>query len=324
MLASAGIDEQVYLINLKNRREYGALFGHSGSVNQVKFAANGSLYSASDDGLMIHWKNVKVPGSKKKSWEKMGQVSGKVKAVNSKAKIEESKFVSIGIHPSSNLAILGNAGAKGLDIVDLNNDKVVASKRLRGKGKKQQLDVPNFVEFTPDGQKMVIFSEPGTLRCKGIDGNDVWKVSSELTKVYDMKVTATHILLAGETMTAQDGKRVRVASLQVCVLESGVIGDVVSLYDNCRVKACEIFEDKLITGDSDGKIVVWQTDKDFKAFEKVNEVECQARITCMKMYRPSAVKRSAEDASKEEVVENGDTEEAEPTKKSSKISKKSV
>ena len=143
-----------------------------------------------------------------------------------------------------------------------------------------------------------------------------------------MKVTATHILLAGETMTAVDGKRVRVASLQICVLESGVIGDVVSLYDNCRVKACEIFEDKLITGDSDGKIVVWKTDKDFKAFEKVNEVECQARITCMKMYRPSAVKRGADDVSKdeeEEVVENGDTEEnAEPTKKSSKISEKSV
>merc|ERR1712086_1050260 len=120
---------------------------------------------------------------------------------------------------------------KGLDIVDLQNDKVVASKRLR---------------------------------CKGIDGNDVWKVQSELTKVYDMKVTDTHILLAGETMTAQDGKRVRVASLQVCVIESGVIGDIVSLYDNCRVKACEIYEDKLITGDSDGKIVVWQTDKDLK------------------------------------------------------------
>lgn len=187
MLASAGIDEQVYLINLKNRREYGALFGHSGSVNQVKFAENGSLYSASDDGLMIHWKNVKVPGSKKKSWEKMGQVSGKVKAVNSKAKIEDSKFVSIGIHPSSNLAILGNAGAKGLDIVDLSNEKVVASKRLRGKGKKQQLDVPNFVEFTPDGQKMVIFSEPATLRCKGIDGNDVWKVASELRNGFEME-----------------------------------------------------------------------------------------------------------------------------------------
>merc|ERR1712127_14127 len=150
-------------------------------------------------------------------------------------------------------------------------------------------------------------------------------------KVYDMKVTDTHILLAGETMTAQDGKRVRVASLQVCVIESGVIGDIVSLYDNCRVKACEIYEDKLITGDSDGKIVVWQTDKDLKAFEKINEVECQARITCMKMYRPSAVKRSAEEVSREMVVEEAeeeaDSEEnAEPTKKmkkSSKVSKKS-
>ena len=106
---------------------------------------------------------------------------GQVKNDNDKkSKTEEAKFCSLGIHPSGKLGLLGNSGGKSLDIVDLSNEKIVASKKLRGKGKKNALDVPNFVEFTEDGSKMIIFSEPNTLRLRGMNGDEIWKVNSEL------------------------------------------------------------------------------------------------------------------------------------------------
>ena len=57
LVVSGGGDENVHLLNLKSRKEYGSLFSHNDKICGVHFSGKNDhlLYSTSEDGTIVRW-----------------------------------------------------------------------------------------------------------------------------------------------------------------------------------------------------------------------------------------------------------------------------
>lgn len=233
-LVSGGDEEQLHLINLKTRKEYGSLLGHSGTITDLKFLTDGSLVSCSGDGTIIFWKYGKVNGSKKALWEKYDSISN---TKNDMKKVhkdepykEKTSYKTMAIHSSENLAICGDATFKTLNILDFTEKSVVAEKKLRGKGKKNPLDRPDQIEFS--GDDFYIFTEPNILRKRDLTGIEKWKVSLSMTKVNGFLVLENRVLVYGQNLGAEDGKRTRKSAFQFLDAETGEEAELQEFHSN--------------------------------------------------------------------------------------------
>merc|ERR1711879_372729 len=107
-------------------------------------------------------------------------------------------------------------------------------------------------------------------------------MGSTLTKVHDFVVLtdSPKILLAGELLSARDGKRIRLACVQMIDFETGTVSEPVTLYEGSRLKAIDSCESNIITGDSDGVVKCWKfTEDGEKQFTELNSVSSGGRIT---------------------------------------------
>lgn len=328
MLASGGADENIHLLNLKSRKEFGCLFSHNDKISKVHFhEKTGCLYSISEDGTVVKWEykshtlnqNTSTPKNKKSKpiWDK----------TNTLKTSENNKLIAADIHNSGNLMVASDKTSKQLLFISLINQGQVASKKkLRGTQKSSPLDLAKLIKFYKDD--FFLLCEKNIIRFM-VQGQEKWKHVSEINVVHDFVVLENKFLiLAGERNSSRDGKRVRFASVEFLVIENmnknqqkednfenenqtelerepenPKRSKLIDLYEDGRIKTIS-YEDtfkSLISGDSNGLLTVYKVDftaSDFPKLEKSNQVDVGGRITCHGIYKPE-LKRKAEEASVE-------------------------
>lgn len=316
LLASGSADENISLLNLKTRKEMGNLFGHNDRVTFVGFTSKNELYSTSMDGRIAKWeyilseqvdnKDSKAGMKRKKSKNKTWELTNSILPNTNKNEKNKMRYNTAALHPSGNLLIASNKGENNRDyninfVSLLNQGSIIQQKKMRGTkaatqiGSKPTVDLCNHIAFlkeTENSSNFVAVCNKNIIRCFK-DGSESWKYQkSKLDVIHDVTVfdDGSKLICVGETTGAENGRRVRYGSVEIIDLNSDEEENGSrSLYFKClypdgRIKAVSAIESNddqthFVFGDSNGKISIYNWE--CLELDKIKEVDCKGRITCM-------------------------------------------
>ncbi|XP_065211924.1 p21-activated protein kinase-interacting protein 1-like [Planococcus citri] len=259
LAASGGSDEVIQLYNMVTRKEAGTIMQHEGTISHLQFTPEQShLISCSEDGSIAlyrvgSWQLEKV-------WASAHKGSG---------------VTSIGIHPSSKMALsLGQN--KTLRTWNLIKGRPAYTVNLSNLGK--QMD-------------SVIWSTRGSY----------FAVSSD-NKIYVFDVT-----LAGIKMTIECTSRITCMSFLndtvICFGENGGFMICHSVQEeselwrikvaDSRVKCLSCVSEKwIVTGNSDGQIIVWEVSETESQPVQVAASNIGTRLICMSIRTPVKIENN--------------------------------
>lgn len=267
-VVSGSKDETIQLYDMKKRTEHGALLHHDGSITCLEFYGSSHLLSGGEDGLLCVWST--------KKWECLKSF-----------KAHKGHVTSLSVHPSGKLA-LSVGTDKTLRTWNLVNGRSAFIKNIKQNA--------HIVRWSPAGDKYVV-------------------VVNDTVNVYDMET-------ASVTGTITNPKRISsVKFLNNSILAVAGDDETVRLCDmgkaefvcefkahETRVKAVDslMMEDYcvVVTASNDGFIKMWKLHlkEDLECPTLLGEVNTEARLTCLAVWKPSSMPQVAEKEEKSEAA----------------------
>ncbi|KAK2822700.1 hypothetical protein Q5P01_022765 [Channa striata] len=258
-------DETIQLYDMKKKTEHGALLHHDGTITCLEFYGTSHLLSGGEDGLICVWST--------KKWECLKSI-----------KAHKGHVTSLSVHPSGKL-VLSVGTDKTLRTWNLINGRSAFIKNI-----KQNAQI---VKWSPDGAKYVV-------------------VVNDKVNIYDLET-------ASVTATITNPQRIScVKFLNNSILTVAGDDEIVRLCDTgkekwvcefkaheTRVKSVESFcmEDYcvIVTASNDGFIKMWKLHlkEEPESPTLLWEVNTEARVTCLAVWKPSSVQQMIEEPAAE-------------------------
>ena len=263
MITAAG-DEIVKVFNLRNRREHGTLNHSDSEITAMKFYDKKHLITAAEDG--------KVSILKVGTWNVEKTLLKHTDAV-----------LDIAIHPSGKMAL-----TIGKD------RKLVTWNLIKGRSAfvTNIKELADFVRWSPDGQYYLVGFYKHV---------DVYSVASASIE-FSVKLIgrSNDVVFLDDQTFALAGE---MPDIQIYSLATKELVFKFAAHET-RVRCMALIEDNcLVTSSNDGKVKVWNVDKNESEF-KIEEQACldtKCRITCMVVHKVPEVRVDNGQVNPEEV-----------------------
>lgn len=253
-------DETIQLYDMNKRVEHGALLHHDGTITCLEFYGTSHLLSGGEDGLVCVWST--------KKWECLKSISA-----------HKGHVTALSVHPSGKLALTVGTD-KTLRTWNLTNGRSAFIKNIKQNA--------HIVRWSPDGDKYVVVINDK------IDVYDLQTASVTGTIKNPKRISSLNFLNSTILAVAGDDEFVRLCDTGkekwVCEFKA----------HETRVKAVDSFmmEDYcvLVTASNDGFIKMWKLHlkEELEAPTLLGEVNTEARLTCLAVWKPSSVQQTTE------------------------------
>ncbi|XP_051258567.1 p21-activated protein kinase-interacting protein 1-like [Dicentrarchus labrax] len=258
-------DETIQLYDMKKRVEHGALLHHDGTINCLEFYGSSHLLSGGEDGLLCVWST--------KKWECLKSI-----------RAHKGPVTSLSVHPSGKLALTVGTD-KTLRTWNLINGRSAFIKNIKQNA--------HIVRWSPDGDKYVVVVNDK------VDVYNLETASVIATITNPKRISSVKFLNNSILAVAGDDEIVRLCDTGkekwVCEFKA----------HETRVKAVDSFimEDYcvMVTASNDGFIKMWKLHlkEELESPTLLVEVNTSARLTCLAVWKPSALQQIAEEPAAE-------------------------
>ncbi|CAN9502987.1 unnamed protein product [Ophioblennius macclurei] len=261
-------DETIQVYDMKKKIEHGVLLHHDGTISCLEFYSNSHLLSGGEDGLLCVWSA--------KKWECLKSI-----------RAHQGHVTSLSVHPSGKLAL-----SVGTDKT-LRTWNLITGRSAFIKNIKQNAHI---VRWSPDGDKYVVVIND-TVNVYDLETASVSGTITNPKRISSVKFLNNSILAV-----AGDDEAVRLCDVGkmewVCEFKA----------HETRVKAVDslMMDDYcvVVTASNDGFIKMWKLHlkEELECPTLLGEVNTDARLMCLALWKPSSVQQISEKDPKSEAT----------------------
>ncbi|XP_029971332.1 p21-activated protein kinase-interacting protein 1-like isoform X2 [Salarias fasciatus] len=261
-------DETIQVYDMKKKTEHGALLHHDGTISCLEFYSSSHLLSGGEDGLLCVWST--------KKWECLKSI-----------RAHKGHVTSLSVHPSGKLAL-----SVGTDKT-LRTWNLITGRSAFIKNIKQNAHI---VRWSPDGDKYAVVLDD-TLNIYDLETASVSGTITNPKRISSLKFLNNSVLAV-----AGDDEAVRLCDVGrmkwVCEFKA----------HETRVKAVDslMMDDHcvLVTASNDGFIKMWKLHlkEQLDSPTLLGEVNTDARLMCLALWKPSPAQQISEKAPKSEAT----------------------